>query len=941
MSHSNSAASPDDNDEFTLDISDEEIVQVLAAMAMQKPDYLPQADIPSSPSSRPPSASSAPIELNALVSSITSYSSPDNDPTDVFERIKEILIWCMGWWEEREKQEEDAKRQRFKVKPEDLKRVVEFIDQDGSGTISIQEFQEVFSMVKRASAQKATGTDALLCLKKVLSWASQNKKQIDDVLRIFDSSDSGYVTHRNIANAMAVFGVTNPEQVKEAVDALDANKMGKLDTIQLGNLLRKAEGEINLEKIESRRKKVWDDRFREAEKLALEEEKKQEESFSKDELIAVIKFMDPNNDDSIDLEEFIHAFRRARRSKASENVQAEGKELMLELEQFLIDESFTLIKWFNLMDASFRRQHFDDSDSEDEEDAQWYPGGIKPPKVNVHAEEPTGSISALELRKGLTHLGAGFDETEIGLIMRFMDPNSDGELSYPEVKDAFRKLHEKTEAEMLEEKVGGILMRIEDFMKEKGMRILNVFQEMDEDGSGAVTGDELILGLLRLKEPSGKLKALIKRKNEADAEAAALAIEQEKKDEETKASLKKMEDAGVSLVLDHLEQFMKAKGLTVTTLCQSIDSEGTCDVDAEELVAAVEKMMQPSGASRAALKRTREREAARMAASEAKRSKARELMEKMQDMEDSGALNCLTMIEAFMRKSCMRIIDIFSKMDASGDGLVSAEELRAGLKKCGLKMKRKDVVLFVRYVDLDGGGEVGMEELEGAIRELRRFNWEKQTFQKLISTSGAPLPLRCPSLLNLFRPSKNVEGSYMITGDNLCSTLMRMRGDGDDWLWEEWVPPVVQNVEVFSDSRGGSRTGSRGGSRTGSRGGSRPGSRVGGRPGSRGSGLGSRPQSPGLGLGGLEIGSSLTQPSGLSQPSILTEGSLSPGGGLGGLPQSSSTPTLPQITTSKWNPDEWEDGTRIKLKKELRSKVKAKAFKALHIGVPVTYGYNR
>ena len=204
---------------------------------------------------------------------------------------------------------------------------------------------------------------------------------------------------------------------------------------------------------------IWDDRFREAEKLALEEERKQDESFSKDELIAVIKFMDPNNDDSIDLEEFIHAFRRARRVKASENVQAEGKELMLELEQFLIDENFTLIKWFNLMDASFRRQHVDDSDSEDEEDAQWYPGGVKPPKVDVHAEEPTGTISALELRKGLTHLGAGFDETEIGLIMRFMDPNSDGELSFSEVKDAFRKLHEKTEAELVEEKVGGILMR--------------------------------------------------------------------------------------------------------------------------------------------------------------------------------------------------------------------------------------------------------------------------------------------------------------------------------------------------------------------------------------------------------------------------------------------------------------------------------------------------
>ncbi|GMH65710.1 hypothetical protein TrST_g194 [Triparma strigata] len=920
MSLSASNAAEDEIEEFTLDISDEEIAQVLMTMALQKPDYLPAADIPTSPNSRPPSANS--VELNALVNSITSYSSPDNDPSDVFERIKEVLIWCMNWWEEREKQEEEAKRQRFKIKSEDLKRVVEFIDSDGSGTISIQEFQEVFSMVKRAQAQKAMGADALLCLKKVLSWAKQNRKQIDDVLRIFDLDDKGFVTRKNIADAMGVFGVADPEAVKEAVDALDANKLGKLDVIQLGNLLRKAEGEINLEKIESRRKMIWDDRFREAEKLALEEERKQDESFSKDELIAVIKFMDPNNDDSIDLEEFIHAFRRARRVKASENVQAEGKELMLELEQFLIDENFTLIKWFNLMDASFRRQHVDDSDSEDEEDAQWYPGGVKPPKVDVHAEEPTGTISALELRKGLTHLGAGFDETEIGLIMRFMDPNSDGELSFSEVKDAFRKLHEKTEAELVEEKVGGILMRIEDFMKEKGLRMLNVFQEMDEDGSGAVTGDELIKGLLRLKEPSGKLKALIKRKNEADAEAAALAIEQAKKDEETRQSLKKMEDAGVSLVLSHLETFMKAKGLTVTTLCHSIDPSGLGSVTSSDLVAAVEKMMQPSGASRAALKRTRERESNRMAIAETKRAKARELMAKMKDMEDSGAIKCLTMIEAFMRKSCMRIVDIFSKMDNSGDGLVSAEELRAGLKKCGLKVKRKDVVLFVRYVDVDGGGEVGMEELEGAIRELRRFNWEKETFKKLIKTSGAPLPLRCPDLTTLFRPGKNVEGEYMISGDDLCSTLMRMRGDGEDWLWEEFTPPPPQSYEIPSESRGGSRSGSRAGSRTGSRGGSRTGSRGGSRPSSRpGRSSPDRSSLP-PGLGSLDLPSTLTQPSLTSSTSPQT--------------------VLPQISLNKWNPPEdYVDGARVKFNKELKSKVKAKAFKALHIGVPVTFGYNR
>jgi len=180
------------------------------------------------------------------------------------------------------------------------------------------------------------------------------------------------------------------------------------------------------------------------------------------------------------------------------------------------------------------------------------------------------------------------------LIMRYMDPNSDGELNFDEVADAFRKLHHKTEAEIIQEKVGGILMRIEDFMKEKGLRMLNVFQELDTDGGGSVTGEELMVGLLKLKEPSGKLKALIKRKNEADEQ---MRLEQIKKDEEERETKKKIaaaEASGVADVLNHLDVFMKAKGLTVATLCKTIDPEGKGELSAEDLVAGMEKMMQVS-----------------------------------------------------------------------------------------------------------------------------------------------------------------------------------------------------------------------------------------------------------------------------------------------------------------------------------------------------------
>lgn len=99
------------------------------------------------PGSRLSSANT--VDMATLTRSILTYQPPMVEENDVFARIKDILAWCFEWWKERERQEADAKRQRFKIAPEDLKRVVSFIDGDGSGSISVEEFQEVFSMVKR------------------------------------------------------------------------------------------------------------------------------------------------------------------------------------------------------------------------------------------------------------------------------------------------------------------------------------------------------------------------------------------------------------------------------------------------------------------------------------------------------------------------------------------------------------------------------------------------------------------------------------------------------------------------------------------------------------------------------------------------------------------------------------------------------------------------
>ena len=181
-------------------------------------------------------------------------------------------------------------------------------------------------MIKRANAQKAMGFEALSQMKHILGWAKKSRKSVEDVVRMFDGQGKGYVTHGDIFSAYHTMGFTDQEKVKDAVNALDPTSSNCIDAVDFGKMLRKAEGEINLQKVEERRKAIWDERFREAEKVALAEQSRQEESFTREELAMVIKFMDPDNSDSIDLEEFINGFRKARRSKASQNVHAEGRE---------------------------------------------------------------------------------------------------------------------------------------------------------------------------------------------------------------------------------------------------------------------------------------------------------------------------------------------------------------------------------------------------------------------------------------------------------------------------------------------------------------------------------------------------------------------------------------------------------------------------------------
>ena len=72
-------------------------------------------------------------------------------------------------------------------------------------------------------------------------------------------------------------------------------------------------------------------------------------------------------------------------------------------------------------------------------------------------------------------------------------------------------------------------------------------------------------------------------------------------------------------------------------------------------------------------------------------------------------------VKKYLRKNMARAIDLFRKLDTSGDGYLDEGEMREGLKVLGLKMGPSDFKLFWKSIDEDGGGYVDTKELMDAL----------------------------------------------------------------------------------------------------------------------------------------------------------------------------------------------------------------------------------
>jgi hypothetical protein len=174
----------------------------------------------------------------------------------------------------------------------------------------------------------------------------------------------------------------------------------------------------------------------------------------------------------ISLDELESGFRKVRRARQSKDEESAARRLMNTFEFLLKLKRLTPKAWFKLMDTS-------------------------------QANKGDGKLTRLEFETGMARtceeLGATkFLKHELQSMVKYMDPNGDGDLSYMEVQSGFEKIHRTSESSDIILKSGPIMLYLLDFMHEQQIRVRDLFNFMDLKNRKVVELENLCDGLDRI-----------------------------------------------------------------------------------------------------------------------------------------------------------------------------------------------------------------------------------------------------------------------------------------------------------------------------------------------------------------------------------------------------------------------------------------------------------
>lgn len=252
----------------------------------------------------------------------------------------------------------------------------------------------------------------------------------------------------------------------------------------------------------------------------------------------------------------------------------------------------------------------------------------------------------------------------------------------------------------------------------------------------------------------------------------------------TNTARRRIEKSGAGRILRVITEWTKERGLTNRMLIEALDKNGDGEVSTKEMIDGIKWFMEPSTRIKAAKKKKAMQAAKKVKEDKERMLAADRLQVQMRHAEACGATKALSAIEKMMRKNCMRVVDMYDKIDKDGDGEVDAGELRKALKKCGLYLSKVDVRGLVKFLDTSLDGFVGCDELEAAIKTFRRFSWQKKEIDELLkNVTDINICERCESMEEVFGVPLG-EGHFSeVTGSMVVDGLARMRGDKGSRLW--------------------------------------------------------------------------------------------------------------------------------------------------------------
>lgn len=180
-----------------------------------------------------------------------------------------------------------------------------------------------------------------------------------------------------------------------------------------------------------------------------------------------------NDDDfGITLDDLESAVRRVKRAHKNKDEESYARRLMNTFEFLLKIKSLSPKLWFKEVDTS-------------------------------QANNGDGKLTWLEFETGMNKLcddlGASqFSKHDLTVILKYMDPNGDGDLSYHEVQKGFKRIHQPADCLTILEASGPIMPYLQEFMRQRQIRVRDLFNFFDIKNKKVITLEGFCDGLERV-----------------------------------------------------------------------------------------------------------------------------------------------------------------------------------------------------------------------------------------------------------------------------------------------------------------------------------------------------------------------------------------------------------------------------------------------------------